>query len=136
MSSNNIIINNANTTSNNSLSSDPSNDNLLYGAFKKINKNKQGPKDQQYDMEKRRKFCNQSIKFALLGTCINVLGDSHHKCTCVHVLCNNAVCQPVAKWCATFTNQTQTKYLLDCCHYAKQSNPTNNKKVKTIPDSI
>jgi len=56
LSSNNIITNDTNTMSNNSPSSDSFNYYLLHGAFKKINKNKQGLKINNRTWERRPKF--------------------------------------------------------------------------------
>ncbi len=83
---------------------EPSNDNLLHGALKKINKNRHCPKNQQYDMEEKTKiFATHLSNLASLDTCTNVLGGSHHKYTCLHILRNDALCWPVAKWYKAFT---------------------------------
>ncbi len=83
--------------------------------------------------EKTNIFATHLSNLALLDTWINVLGGSHCKCTCFHILCDNALCWPWEKWCITFTDQiqnNQNQVLIDWYCYVKQSNPTNDKKKK------
>ncbi len=83
--------------------------------------------------EKTKIFATLLSDLVMLVTCINAPQGSHHKCTCLHMLCNDALCWLVARWCATFTNQMQTmqnKVLVDWYCYAHQSNPTYDKKKK------
>jgi len=115
------------------------NENIYRIAYQKINRNKRGPKkDLLSENAKTDLFLEHVTKLASLDKCMNVLGGSHRKCTCLHLLRNSSLRKPVAKWCVYFYDLPQTRQnqvLLDWYRYAKRANPTGDKKKKLYLES-
>ncbi len=99
------------------------NENISCEAYQKINQNKQGLKKELLsENAKTDLFLDHVFKLASLDKCMNVLGGSHCKCTCLHLLRDSSLCKPVAKWCVYFADLPQTRQnqvLLDWYPYAE-----------------